>query len=300
MKKIGLSCALSTPFAADGTVDHGRLAEHALKVIARGCDSITLFGTTGEGASIGAGERKAALAALARLQRFDARRQLIVGVAAASIEETVLQARLGYEAGAMALLMAPPFYFAETGDDGLYQFFSAVFDQLGRQARDVILYHIPGMTRNTISVDLTLRLARQFPGVVIGVKDSNGDWPATEERLRRLGELQILVGDERHLARALRKGGAGTICGLANIAPEALRRMVDSAEEDQRINAMVDALLDCVFMSAIKAMIAEETGDDGWRAMRAPLVAMDPQASRALYAKLSQIQRNAAAEVQHA
>ena len=55
--RFGLSCAISTPFSATGDIDVARLVDHAKDRLARGCDSITLFGTTGEGASIGLGAR---------------------------------------------------------------------------------------------------------------------------------------------------------------------------------------------------------------------------------------------------
>jgi 4-hydroxy-tetrahydrodipicolinate synthase len=69
-KKIfGLSAALVTPFDKDGGVDLARLAAHARHVLSNGCDSVTLFGTTGEGygsglsaGPAGAGRRCARLA----------------------------------------------------------------------------------------------------------------------------------------------------------------------------------------------------------------------------------------------
>ena len=66
MKKqdiFGLSAALVTPFRADGAVDLPRMLRHARHVLAEGCDSITLFGTTGEGFSIGMTDRAALIGA---------------------------------------------------------------------------------------------------------------------------------------------------------------------------------------------------------------------------------------------
>jgi 4-hydroxy-tetrahydrodipicolinate synthase len=286
--RIGLNCALSTPFTREGSLDLVRMATHATAMIARGCDGITAFGTTGEGASLAVPERYQAMAALAS-SRIDLRSQVIVGVSAATVSDAVDQARVGYEMGCRALLLAPPFYFGNASDEGLFLFFASVFEKLGGDLRDVILYHIPGMTRNGISVELTQRLVKAFPGVVIGVKDSNGDWPATERRLKELKGLQILVGDERQLANAVRHGGAGTICGLANIAPELLRPLAHDGKEDKRVNAMVDVILGYSFMSAIKAMIGHDLGDAAWRIMRPPLDALSAADVRKLAARLSAI-----------
>jgi 4-hydroxy-tetrahydrodipicolinate synthase len=286
--RIGLSCALSTPFTKDGAIDLPRLTAHAARVIRDGCASVTVFGTTGEGASIGVAERHQVLGALAA-SGLAMRRQVIAGVSAASIADTVEQARAGYAAGCRGLLLAPPFYFGGADDDGLFRFFAGVFEALGGELRDVILYHIPGMTRNGISIELTQRLMQAFPGAVIGVKDSNGDWAATQRRLAELKGLQILVGDERQLANAVRHGGAGTICGLANIAPDLLKPLADKGRDDPRIGAMVEAVLKHSFMPAIKAVIAAELDDPAWRVMRAPLTPLSAAAARGLAARLQAI-----------
>jgi 4-hydroxy-tetrahydrodipicolinate synthase len=273
MNRIGLNCALSTPFDADGRVDLGRTAKHAAWVIANGCDGITLFGTTGEGASVGVSERHRAFGGLAAAG-IDIPGKVLGGVLAASQEEIVAQARAAYAAGCKGLLLAPPFYFGDVPDDGVYACFASIFDALGSDLRDVILYHIPGMTKVHISIEVTRKLVEAYPGVVIGVKDSHGDWAATEKRLKELPDLQVLVGDERQLAKAVQGGGCGTICGLANVAPDLLRPLAHQGKDDPRIATMVNAILGHSFMSAIKSLVADMHSDDGWRAMRPPLVAM--------------------------
>lgn len=286
--RIGLNCALSTPFGKDGSIDLRRLAAHARAVIARGCDGVTLFGTTGEGASIGVSARHGALAALA-VSGLDMRQQVIAGVSAASVAETVEQAQAAYAANCRGLLLAPSFYFGGASDEGLFRFFATVFEQLGGGLRDIILYHIPGMTKNALSVELTVRLMQAFPGAIIGVKDSNGDWPATERRLQELKGLQILVGDERQLANAVRHGGAGTICGLANVAPELLRPLAHEGRDDPRIAAMVEAVLGHSFMPAIKALVSEALGDPEWRTMLPPLDPLSAADARKLAAQIAAI-----------
>lgn len=62
---FGLSAALTTPFQADGGVDHDRMTRHAAWVVANGCDGFTLFGTTGEGYGLSVAERAGVFMALA-------------------------------------------------------------------------------------------------------------------------------------------------------------------------------------------------------------------------------------------
>ena len=61
---FGPSAALITPFSEGDAPDLARLAGHAEWVLANGCDSMTLFGTTGEGFSIGIRDRAAMLGAV--------------------------------------------------------------------------------------------------------------------------------------------------------------------------------------------------------------------------------------------
>jgi 4-hydroxy-tetrahydrodipicolinate synthase len=239
-------------------------------------------------------ERYQALAGLAATG-IDLRQRVIAGVAAATVDDTVAQARAAYEMGCRALLLAPPFYFGEQSDEGLFRFFARVFEKLGAELRDVILYHIPGVTKNAVSVELTQHLAKEFPGAVIGVKDSNGDWKATERRLKELKGLQILVGDERQLASAVRHGGAGSICGLANVAPDLLRPLAHEGKEDPRVNAMVELLISYPVLAAIKALVGEALGDTAWRVMRPPLDALSAADARKLAGRLAAIRAPKAA-----
>lgn len=292
--RFGLSCALTTPIAADGGIDLPRLVAHARHVLGHGCDTVTLFGTTGEGASIGLAERDAMIGALAGAG-IDPAKQIYAGIAAAALQEAVAQARAALEAGAKGLLLAPPFYFKGVGDEGLYAWFSRFFEALGPLARGTILYHIPSVTAVDISVGLVERLKTAFPGVVIGVKDSSGSYANTEALLKAHGELAILVGDERQLARAVRNGAQGSICGVANIVPQLLRPMVYEGTESPVVNALVDAICALPVMAAVKALVGHVHADPGFGAMRAPLEALDEGARRRLCAAFDSITQAKAA-----
>ena len=126
---FGLSCALTTPFEADGAVDLARLVAQAGWCLEQGCNSVTVFGTTGEGASIGLSARRAILAALAEAG-FDFGRSVVAGVAASAMEDALEQARLAYDHGCRAILLAPPFYFKNPSEEGLFRWFGAFLDGL--------------------------------------------------------------------------------------------------------------------------------------------------------------------------
>ena len=292
--RFGLSVALATPFAEDRSIDLPRLVAHGLQSLADGCASLTVFGTTGEGASLGLNERQRALGALVGAG-VDPRTQLVVGIAASSVEDAIAQGRAGLMPGCPSFLLAPPFYFKGAGDEGLFDWFAAVLTGLGPKASNVLLYHIPQVTSVGLSVELVDRLKKAFPGQVAGVKDSSGDWSNAQALLRQHGDLHILIGDERLLARAMNLGASGTICGLANIAPDLMQAPVNCIEEP-RVNAMIEVVLPYAVTAAVKLLVGQRRNDPvAWSRMRAPLRSLGEAEGRKLYAAIDAIRAKRAA-----
>lgn len=267
---FGLSAALVTPFRASDAPDLARLARHAEWVLGNGCDSLTLFGTTGEGFSIGMRDRSAMLGAV--LGAGIAPERVGAAVTAATVADAAEQAHLALDAGCPHLLFTPPFYLKSPEEEGIYAWFSRTFEAIGPQLRDVILYHIPGQTAVPLSVGLVSRLRAAFPGVITGIKDSSGDWATTEAFLAEHGDLAILVGDERLLARAMAKGAQGSICGCANFAPELLSGVIHDGAREPRLAPVVDLVVANPVMPAVKALVAHRLGDAGYAHTRPPLV----------------------------
>ena len=268
---FGLSCALATPLLANGDIDYVRITQHAKNCLREGCGSITVFGTTGEGASFGLRERASTIAAL-KEAGIDARRAIIGGVASASQDEALDQTAILVDADCRAVLLAPPFYFKGISDDGLFAWFVGLFEKLGSRARDIILYNIPSVTAVTLSVSLIGRLRAAFPKSIIGVKDSSGNWAYTQELLAAHSDLIILIGDERHLAHGVRLGAQGAISGLANIIAPRLLPLAREGRDDAEVVQLVDELIKYPVIPAVKSLIAHKTGDKVWCRARPPLV----------------------------
>ncbi|TSE11813.1 dihydrodipicolinate synthase family protein [Mesorhizobium intechi] len=267
--RFGLSVALTTPFDAAGRIAIPLMTAHARTCLDAGCSSVTLFGTTGEGASVGTAERQAVIdAMLAAGIRAD---QLVAGVLVDAVEDAAEQSRHALQRCARNILIAPPSYFKNVGDDGLFGWFAAVFTALGPLARGMLLYNIPSVTTVRLSLGLIGRLREAYPGVVAGVKDSGGDWAYSEALLKAHGDLIILIGDERHLAPAVRIGGQGAISGMANFATGELRAIIESGRDDSRVESFVLELLGHPVIPAVKAMVARQTGDERWVTVRPPL-----------------------------
>lgn len=293
MAGFGISAALLTPFAADGAIDAPRLARHARDLLARGVRSVTLFGTTGEGASVGLGEREAGLAALLG-EAGIAPDRIVLGLCGTSVEDVHAQIAQGLARGVRRFLVPPPFYFADASQEGLADWFAALFAVAGEQAR-FILYHIPQLTRVPLSLALIVGLKERFGDRVIAVKDSSGSWD-NARALLDWGGTDILVGDERLLHRAVALGAAGSISGMANLYPERLARVMESGEEDADLSRQVDHVVSVPVIPALKAMLATASGAPGWERLRPPLRALDPARRAALLAAVAGARPETASE----
>ncbi|WP_025662411.1 dihydrodipicolinate synthase family protein [Rhizobium sp. IBUN] len=292
-EKFGLSVALATPFEISGEIAVDTMIRQAKQSLASGCSSVTLFGTTGEGSSIGTQEREHILGAF--LDAGIEPRKIVMGVLVDAAEDAAAQAGYALSRGVRNILLAPPSYFKNVSDDGLFKWFSAVFVILGDKARDIIVYNIPSVTMVPLTVSLIGRLRTAFPTVVTGVKDSSGDWPFTEALLKAHGDLIILIGDERHLAKGVRLGGQGAISGMANFLPAEVKLMAEEGRDDARVEDFVAELLKYPVTPAVKVMVARQTCDDVWLAVRPPLISISGEGQEQLALAFDSLFRSKAA-----
>lgn len=292
-KRFGLSVALATPFQPSGEIAGDRLLAHAETCLAGGCDSVTLFGTTGEGPSLGRAERDGVLARFSGAGMTGDR--LVCGISATAVSEAAAQISAAQAAGCTRVLLPPPYYFKQPGEAGVEAWYREVIARIDPTGVGVILYNIPDLTAVPLSIGLIGRLRDAFGEVIAGVKDSAGDWSYTEPLLAAHRDIAILVGEERHLAAAVRLGGEGAICGMANLAPAAVRRMAWDGAEEPYINDLVELLLKYPLIPAIKSAIAHQSGDAVWSNVRAPLECLAQDEARQLGQALDQLKNGKAA-----
>lgn len=278
---FGISAALVTAFAADGSLAPARAAAHARALLAEGCDSITLFGTTGEGASLGPRDRAALHDAL--LAAGVPPERIVTAIVATALEVAADQARAAIDRGSRRLLATPPFYFKGVGEEALLRWYAGLI-AAAPEAR-LILYHIPQVTGVPLPLALVRRLKAEFGPAILGVKDSSGDWETARALLAEPG-LAVLIGDERLLARAAALGCAGTISGMANLFPDRLARILATGRAPEELGALVAAVCAHPVVPAVKALVARHRGEPDWAHVRPPLAALPEAAAAALGAAL--------------
>lgn len=271
----GVWCAILTPIDASGAIDAARFREHAQTLLASGVDGVAPFGTTGEGQSFTVDERRAGIEALIAAG-IDPRR-IAPATGCAALGDAIELTRHAIEAGCRAVLALPPFFFKGIGDDGVVASYARLIEGVHDDRLRLYLYHIPQVSGVPVGHEAIERLLAQFPGTIGGVKDSSGVLSNSLELARRFPSLDVLVGYEPHLPTMLANGGAGTICGLANLYPACLRQLHD-APNDAGALAFVQRLIEVLqpysLMPAIKGMRALLSRDATWYAVREPLLAL--------------------------
>ena len=267
--------AAATPLQASGAVDQHRLAAHAAGLLEAGCDGVLLFGTTGEGTSFSAAERLSAVEAL--LRAGIPASSIALGIGMPALPDAVGLARSALRLGLAHMLALPPYFYRDVTDAGLTEAFALLIDGIDDARLRLALYNIPQVSGVAVPPAMAAALRARYGVLVAGVKDSSGRFDSVLAYREAAPALAILVGHEPDIARALRAGAAGTICGLSNIAPGAVRAMFASggnaAHHAEADMTAIAGLIRGPFVPALKAIMAAQRGDAAWRRVRAPLVA---------------------------
>ncbi len=285
----GVLAPILTPFDETGAPDAERLVAHARHLLAEGCTGLVAFGTTSEATSLGLEERMSLLEAM--LAGGIAPEALMVGTGTPAIPDTVRLARHALSLGCTAQLMLPPYYYKAVHDDGLFESFARVIEEVADSRLRIHLYHIPPVAQVGFSAPLVGRLVAAFPETVVGLKDSSGDFTLSSALLEAHPGFRVYAGSEKFLLDNLRAGGAGCITATANIFPRLIRRLLDTWQD-----ASADALQEAItalrrdvsaqpLIPFLKAWMANRLGDAAWSHPRPPLMALEPeQAARAIAA----------------
>ena len=288
----GVLSPVLTPFTEDLSPDSERFVAHCRWLLEQGVNGLAVFGTTSEANSLSVGERMQLLDALVGEGiRPDL---LMPGTGCCSLTDTVQLTSHAVQNGCGGVLLLPPFYYKAVNEDGLFAHIAEVIERVGDDRLRIYLYHFPGIAVVGYSLDLIERLVKVYPSIVIGLKDSSGDWSNTESVLKQFPGLDVFSGSEVFLLPALRAGGAGCITATANVNASAIRNLYDhwQTPEAEMLQGDVSSLRKMIdgypMIPALKQIIAHFRNDPSWRAPRPPLMGLSDAQASALMANLEQ------------
>ena len=276
----GLIAPILSPFDDNLNFDQNLYNELAKKLLETGCSGLAPFGTTGEALSVSNNERKAALEGLVNFG-IDPNK-LIPGTGLCNLPDTIDLCKHALKLGCKGVMTLPPFYFKGMSDDGLFNYYLKLIDGIDDPNLKIYLYHIPQVSGVGLSIDLVKRLFAEFSGVVVGIKDSSGDWENTKALLGIKG-LIVYPGAELPVIDAIRLGAPGCISATANLNGSDISEVIDlchagkwdeAEEKHKKVRAVRLMFQDYAPIPAQKALLAKSTGNGNWENLRPPMQPM--------------------------
>jgi dihydrodipicolinate synthase/N-acetylneuraminate lyase len=223
-KYHGIIPPMVTPLRDRDTLDEAgleRLIEH---ILAGGVHGLFILGTTGEGPSLSYRLRKELIERTCR--QVKGRVPVLVGITDTAFTESVQVARWSGDAGADAVVLAPPYYLPE-GQPELQEYIAHLVPEL---PLPLFLYNMPALTKVSFEPQ-TIRRAMDDPRI-IGLKDSSGNMTYFHRAvglLKHRPDWSLLIGPEEMLADAVFAGGHGGVNGGANVFPQLYVRLFEAA-----------------------------------------------------------------------
>jgi dihydrodipicolinate synthase/N-acetylneuraminate lyase len=210
----GVIPPMVTPLLENETLDVAgleRLLEHLL---AGGVQGLFLLGTTGEGPHIAYAVRQQLVQRTC--EQVAGRVPVLVGITDTVLSESLRLARTAAEAGAAAVVAAPPYYFVADQAE-LTGYYQLLADGL---PLPLFLYNMPAHTKVSLA-PATVKTLSEHPRVV-GLKDSSANmvyFQLLVHALQDKPDFSLLVGPEEITAEGVLLGAHGGVNGGANLFP---------------------------------------------------------------------------------
>jgi len=218
----GAMTALVTPFK-NGAVDVSAYERLIARQIDNGIDVVVPVGTTGESATLSHAEHKYCIEIATSVAK-EKGAKVLAGAGSNATHEAVELARFAQECGADAILCVSP-YYNKPSQEGLYQHYKAVAASV---SVPVVLYNVPGRTGVDIKAKTAIRLFQDIENI-FAIKEASGDIARVIELLSQERDCYIFSGDDAINYPILSCGGKGIISVTANLLPDRLSKLVDSA-----------------------------------------------------------------------
>src|SRR5438045_3900175 len=215
MDLSGVFPALTTPFAADGSVSLADLKHNIQQYNRTGLAGYVVMGSTGESVLLSKAEAESVLVTVK--EAAGPEKKLIAGTGAESTAETIERTKRAAELGYDAALVKTPYYYKPVYKPEVYfQHYRRVADV---SPIPVLLYSVPQFTGVALEPPEVAKLA-EHPNIV-GIKESSGD-------VQRVGQMigaarpsfQVLTGGAGVLLASLAVGAKGAVLALASALPE--------------------------------------------------------------------------------
>jgi 4-hydroxy-tetrahydrodipicolinate synthase len=289
----GIWAATLTPIDGRCRPDAARAIPYYAELLASGCDGLNILGTTGEAMSFSVQQRIAYMEALAQQLPVD---RMMAGTGAASLADAVRLSRRAIELGFRVALVLPPFFFRDTGIDGVVRFYVDLVGAVPDLAGRLLLYNFPRMSGFTFTPDVVRRLTNELPDVIAGVKDSSNDRELQRALVAEFPAFRVFPGSEASIAESLAEGMAGCISGSVALWPSLAQSAANGdaqaaagsgADAGYAVARSREVFADLPLISAVRYVVAKQRDDTSWLRPMPPLSPLSQEDIKTLERRLA-------------
>lgn len=216
----GTGVALITPFKSDYSIDFDALSHLIEHGISGGLDYFVVLGTTGEGVTLSADEKKQVYQFVKSQVR--GRIPCVAGIGGNSTAEVRSYISSFDFTGYDAILSVSP-YYNKPSQEGIFRHFEQVLEA---SPVPVILYNVPARTGSNMLPATTLRLA-QSSTKCIAVKEASGQSEQCMDIIQGApAHFSVISGDDTLTLPFIAMGMQGVISVIAQAYPQKYSDMV--------------------------------------------------------------------------
>ncbi len=232
MKTLGrVLTAMITPFHEDGSVDFEGAVKLGEYLLSHGSDGLVICGTTGEGSTISEDDKFQLFSVM--IDALKGKGSLIANVGCNDTMRSVAFAKRVATLPVDGMMAIVP-YYNKPNQEGCYRHFKAIAEAV---QVPIIVYNVPGRTGSSISNDVILRLAEEYPHVC-ALKDATGDIQNAAELLREAPEgFMLYSGDDALTLPLLSVGACGVISVSSHVAGQQMNDMIQAYERGEVVKA---------------------------------------------------------------
>ena len=176
-----------------------------------------------------------------------------------------------------------------------------MIDTINSDKLRIYLYHFPQVSQVPISVDLVVRLKKEFGPIIAGLKDSSGDFSQSAAFAQATGgkekDFDVYPSSEAFYFKGIDAGCAGVISGSTNVFATLVQAAIKASDgpDSKEFKKVVEArsfIGGFNLMAAMKSAEANRIGDADWERLAPPLRPLKPEEKQKLYSGLSEIFAN--------
>ncbi len=218
----GLGVALVTPFNEDLSVDFDSLTKLVEFNIKNGTNYLVVLGTTAEAATLSEDEKSAVTDHIVKVN--NGRLPLVLGIGGNNTMDVKKQIEEADLSAFEAILSVSP-YYNRPNQEGLYQHYKV----LAGTGKKIIIYNVPSRTGQNVEAATTLRLANDFPNLVL-IKEAGPNINQYFDILRQKPDhFNLVSGDDEYTLPVTLGGGNGVISVIGQAYPKEFSTMVQLA-----------------------------------------------------------------------